>query len=266
MLKERGCSNYTNGKETGWTKIDANNIHYSQLNQTIRRIISEGIKKIELHNVYGQRYLGTNLYPYDTKDLQLKIYGTPGNDTGVFLNGPTIEVFGNVQDACGNTMNAGEIVVHGNAGDILGYAMRGGNIYIKGNVGYRVAIHMKEYKNKVPVIVIGGTMQDFFGEYMAGGIVILLALDIKEHNRHSCFVGTGMHGGKIFVRGKMYKDQLGKEVGINPATEDELKTIAQYVKNFCAHFSEYKVKEIMDAEFIKLYPKHLRPYGKLYTY
>ena len=50
----------------------------------------------------------------------------------------------------------GLVVVNGIAGDVVGYAMRGGKILIKGDVGYRVGIHMKAYKEKFPVLVIGG--------------------------------------------------------------------------------------------------------------
>ena len=67
----------------------------------------------------------------------------------------------------GNTMNDGRVIVHGNSTDITGYSMRGGKIFIQGEVGYRVGIHMKAYKEKQPLIVIGGKAGDFFGEYMA---------------------------------------------------------------------------------------------------
>lgn len=34
--------------------------------------------------------------------------------------------------------------------------------------------HMKEYKEKVPVLVIGGRTGSFLGEYQAGGIIVVL--------------------------------------------------------------------------------------------
>ncbi|MFA5857456.1 MAG: hypothetical protein WC955_00155 [Elusimicrobiota bacterium] len=247
-------------------KLDAKGKHYTVLNQELRKAVANGAKNIEIYNVHGQRYIGTNLYPYDVANLHIKVFGTPGNDLGVFLNGPKIEVFGNTQDAVGNTMNAGEIVVHGNTGDILGYGMRGGEIYVKGNVGYRVAIHMKQFRDKVPAVVIGGAMQDFFGEYMAGGIVVLLALEMPEDHRHSSFVGTGMHGGKIFIRGNMESEQIGKEVGVTEPTEDEYRVINKYVSKYCAYFGNYQPEDIMKDKFIKLYPKILRPYGNIYAY
>lgn len=58
-------------------------------------------------------------------------------------------------------MNEGEIIVHGGIGDAAGYAMRGGRILIRDGAGYRAGIHMKAYKDKVPLMVIGGTAAAF---------------------------------------------------------------------------------------------------------
>ena len=157
-------------------KIDATGIYYRDLNSLLRSLDANGIEKIEIRNVYGQRYIGTDL----DNHLNIDIYGTPGNDLGAFMNGANITVHGNVQDACGNTMNHGKIVVHGRAGDLVGHSMRGGKIFIRDDAGYRVGIHMKEYLGKRPTIVIGGTAQDFLGEYMAGGVLVVLGLNMKE--------------------------------------------------------------------------------------
>jgi len=154
-------------------RINAKGIHYRALNEWIRKALAVDIREIVLEQVNGQRYIGDGL----SGDVRITVNGTPGNDLGAFMDGPTIEVFGNAQDALGNTMNAGKILIHGHAGDIIGYAMRGGKIFIRGDVGYRVGIHMKAYKDLHPVIIVGGVAQDFLGEYMAGGSIILLGLD-----------------------------------------------------------------------------------------
>lgn len=73
-------------------------------------------------------------------------------------------------------MNDGAIFVHGSSGDATGYAMRGGKIYVRGNAGYRAGIHMKAYREKQPVLIIGGEAGSFLGEYQAGGIIIVLGL------------------------------------------------------------------------------------------
>ena len=122
--------------------IDAENVYYKQLNEAVRGAFADGAKTVVIKNVNGQRYIGTGI---KGKDLRIEVRGTPGNDMSMFLDGPTVEVFGNAQDGVGNTMNAGTVIVHGDAGDVLGYGMRGGRVFIKGDVGYRVGIHMKAY-------------------------------------------------------------------------------------------------------------------------
>jgi glutamate synthase domain-containing protein 3 len=243
-------------------KIDASGIFYRELNARLRDIVSNGTQRIELHNVYGQRYIGTDI----NKTVEIEVFGTPGNDLGAFMNGPRIIVHGNAQDGCGNTMNEGEIIIHGHAGDIIGLSARGGKIFIRENVGYRTGIHMKEYQDKKPVIVIGGTAQDFFGEYMAGGVLILLGLNLSEGEHHkSKFIGTGMHGGVIYLRGSIEDYQLGREVSIAELEEKDHWTLEQFVGEFAAHFN-YNAEDILKHHFIKLFPRWLRPYGRLYAY
>ena len=242
--------------------IDARGLHYRELNRILRESVLRGAKEISLHNVAGQRYIGTNL----GRPVKVRIYGTPGNDLGAFMDGPQIEVYGNAQDGVGNTMNSGQVVVHGGGGDIVGMSMRGGKIFIKGDVGYRCAIHMKEYEDKKPVLVIGGTAHDFLGEYMAGGIVVLLGIDLEDGQPHpGRFIGTGMHGGAIFLRGRVEEFQLGKGVKLSEITEEDEALLDNIVDDFCQHFG-YDPGEILSSSpFIKLTPKSLRPFEELYS-
>jgi len=243
-------------------KVDASGVYYRELNDILREALVNGTRRVELRNVYGQRYIGTDL----DKPIEIEIFGTPGNDLGAFMNGPRIIVHGNAQDGCGNTMNEGEIIIHGHAGDIIGLSARGGKIFVREDVGYRAGIHMKEYQGKRPVLVIGGTAQDFLGEYMAGGILILLGLNLKESEYHKArFIGTGMHGGVIYLRGNVEEHQLGKEVGVAQLGDNDRQVLQQLVGEFAAHFG-YDAGEILQYKFIKLFPRWLRPYGRLYAY
>src|SRR5512144_2104682 len=180
-------------------KIDAQGVYYKDLNRKIREAVASGAEKIELVNVNGQYFIGDGI----NRPVTITINGVPGNDLGAFLNGATIVVKDNGQDNIGNTMNAGKVVVHGHAGDVLGYGMRGGRLHILKDVGYRVGIHMKSYQDNKPVLIAGGTAGDFFGEYMAGGVLILLGMqcDTQPKAKHGHNLGTGMHGGVIYVRG-----------------------------------------------------------------
>jgi glutamate synthase domain-containing protein 3 len=163
-------------------------------------------------------------------------------------------------------MNDGGIIIHGHAGDILGLSARGGKIFVREDVGYRAGIHMKEYQDKKPVVVIGGTAQDFLGEYMTGGILILLGLNLKGGEQHKAnFIGTGMHGGVIYLRGGIQNLQLGKEVGIAELDEKDHLILKELVGEFASCFG-YDTEEILKHKFTKLFPLYLRPYGRLYAY
>jgi glutamate synthase domain-containing protein 3 len=243
-------------------QIDAFGLHYRELNTKLRQAVSEGVTRIDLYNVYGQRYLGTDLH----QSVEIHIHGTPGNDLASFMDGPRIIVHGNAQDGCANTMNGGEVIVHGRAGDATGHSMRGGKVFIRDDVGYRVAIHMKEFRDQRPAVVIGGTAQHFLGEYMAGGVLLVLGLTLHPQDRHvASYVGTGMHGGVMYIRGELAPHQLGKEVGQVDLEDSDHELIGELVTEFVGHFG-HDPQQILSKPFSKLVPLSLRPYGRLYAY
>ncbi|MCS7150502.1 MAG: hypothetical protein RMI93_07190 [Caldimicrobium sp.] len=244
-------------------ELEVSPYHYSQVNRILREAIEKGERELVLRGVNGHRYLLAGV----SQSVRVEIYGTPGLDLGAFMRGPEIRVYGNVQDGAGNTMDEGKIIVHGMAGDVVGYAMRGGKIHIYGDVGYRVGIHMKAYMQKIPVIVIGGKAGDFLGEYMAGGVIILLGMNSNYPERPlaGLFLGTGMHGGAIYVRGKVKESQLG--AGLKPyplETEDE-KILETHLKDYCEDFG-LNLSDVLKEDFLKIIPYTHRPYGKLYAY
>jgi glutamate synthase domain-containing protein 3 len=242
--------------------IKAKNIYYQELNRMIREAIAAGEKEIDLIGVNGQRYIADGI----KQKVRIVIDGVPGNDLSAFMDGPTVIVKTNAQDGVGNTMNNGKVVIHGDAGDVLGYGMRGGKLFIKGSVGYRIGIHMKSYKNQIPVIIVGGRAADFFGEYMAGGILVLLGLTCKNNQPIvGNYLGTGMHGGQIFIRGNVEKYQLGAEVGIQELGPQDYKLLEPLLQEYCEDFN-LDYNEIMKQPFIKLVPVSHRPYGSLYAY
>lgn len=238
--------------------INADGLHYKELNERVRSAAASGARRIVLENVLGQRYIGAGM----TDRVRIEIHGTPGNDLASFMDGPTIVVRGNGQDGIGNTMSGGVVVVHGHAGDIVGHSMRGGQIYIKGDVGYRTGIHMKAYKGHQPLIVVGGRTGDFLGEYMAGGRLVVFGLAGRPPVGR--FVGTGIHGGVILVRGRVDEALLAKEAAVVPLDEADLKALSRAKERFCHYFGVDPSE--LEGEFTKLVPKSSRPYEKLYAY
>ncbi|MFO8011388.1 MAG: hypothetical protein R6U89_11375 [Dehalococcoidia bacterium] len=244
-------------------QIDAWGLEHRGVNAALREAVAGGAESIELHNVFGQRYIGTDL----NRPVEISIYGTPGGDLGSFMKGPKITVYGNAQDDTGNTMDDGEIVVHGHAGDLTALSARGGRIFIRDYVGYRAGIHMKEYGEQRPVVVVGGSAQDFLGEYMAGGVLLVLGLDLQPGQYHrNNFIGTGIHGGVIYLRGKVHDYQLGKEVGVRELDESDWDLIRPLIQEYGTLFDRDPEEIVSRGEFSKLYALSLRPYGTLYAY
>ncbi len=250
------------GSEGTTIHVDARGVPYRELNARLRELVQQGAEEIILHGVMGQRYLGTNV----RRKVRITIDGIPGNDLGAFMDGPEIQVLGNAQDGCGNTMNSGRITIHGSAGDIVGHSMRGGKILVRDNAGYRVGIHMKEYGAVRPTIVIGGTAQHFMGEYMAGGVLVVLGRRLGADQPHpSHLVGTGMHGGVIYLRGKVDTSLLGKEVGQAPLEPEDDWLLQQLIWEYASTF-QVPAEPLLSRPFAKLVPLTKRPYGRLYAY
>jgi len=235
-------------------QISAQNLDFKELNQMVRATTED----ICINECYGQRFIGSAM-----KGKSLTINGTPGNALGAYLDGGTIEVNGNAQDAVGDTMNDGKIIVHGNTGDALGYAMRGGSIFVQGDSGYRTGIHMKEYKDRKPVIIIGGKVGSFLGEYLAGGIIVVLGLETDEIPLGN-FTGTGMHGGKIFIRTEKELANLPAQVIAELCSSEDLKEIELYVSEFAKYFG-VDAGTILKDRFYILKPNAKNPYKQLYT-
>ncbi len=235
--------------------MDAKGLDYKTLNAHLRSMDADCC----LTGCCGQRFIATGM-----SNLSLTIDGVPGNALGAYLNGASITVNTNAQDAVGDTMNEGKIVIHGNIGDAAGYAMRGGKIYVKGSAGYRAGIHMKEYKEKVPVLVIGGVAGSFLGEYQAGGIIIVLGLDTNGHKIVGNFPCTGMHGGKMFLRGDCSEIKFPRQVTAKEATDEDMEEIKKYLFEYCELFG-YDKEKIFDRPFTIVTPDSKNPYKQMYV-
>ena len=235
--------------------IDVAGLSHSAVNEQIRTTPED----VVLEKCCGQRFIAAGF-----SENKIEIEGIPGNALGAYLNGAEINVNGNAQDAVGDTMNDGKIVIRGNVGDAVGYAMRGGEIYIKGNAGYRAGIHMKEYKEKRPVIVIGGKCGSFLGEYQAGGIIIVLGLTDDSKKIVNNFPFTGMHGGKVFLRSDAKGIDFPQNVTASAASEEDLGSIEKYIDEFCRQFDIDK-ETVMNSPFTKIEPDSKNPYKQMYV-
>ncbi len=236
--------------------INAKDMDFTQLNNEVRNTSAE---EIIIDNCNGQRYIASGM-----GEKQMTINGVPGNDLGCYLNGATIRVKSNAQDATGDTMNEGTIIIEGSSGDATGYAMRGGRIFVRDNAGYRAGIHMKAYQKHHPLVVIGGEAGCFLGEYQAGGTIIVLGLNSKKKIPVGAFCGTGMHGGRMYLRCEELPSDLPKQVQAASATPEDMAEIDDYLEEFCQNFGISK-QEVLSKHFFVLTPNTKNPYKALYT-
>ena len=241
-------------------RIDARDLHYTPLNQQVRKAICEGAKEIVIDNVLGQRFIADGIRG---NDVTLTVNGVPGGDLAMFMSGPTVIVNGNADHAPGNTMNQGKVIIHGSAGDATAHSMRGGRVYVRDNIGYRGGIHMKQYMEKRPIVVVGGSARAFLGEYMAGGLLIVLGLKgqppVAERG-----VGSGIHGGEIYVRGTVDEKYLGVGAKQEPATPGQMAIIKPIIEDFAKAFG-IDAAPLVSASYSRIAAVSARPFASKYT-
>lgn len=235
--------------------IDARELDFKAINEQLRSVSSECL----ITGCCGQRFIAAGM-----AGKHIAIEGVPGNALGAYLNGASVTVKANAQDAVGDTMNAGEIIVNGSIGDAAGYAMRGGRIFVKGNAGYRAGIHMKAYEDKSPLMVIGGRAGNFLGEYQAGGTIIVLNLYEPKKSIVGAFPCTGMHGGKMVLRGDCSDIDFSPQVTAGPADENGLCEIRKDLTDFCSIF-DIDIDEVMSSSFTVVRPDSKNPYREMYV-
>ena len=236
--------------------ITAGQKNFTELNKEIRACADADIT---IENAMGQRYICSGL-----SGRRVTITGIPGNALCAYLDDCRVEVMGNAQDATGDTMNAGELIIHGSCGDATGYAMRGGTILVEGNVGYRAGIHMKQYGSKIPLLVIGGRAGSFLGEYQAGGIILVLGLHKDGRPIVSNFPCTGMHGGKLILRGNAEGILFPAQVTVSRAEGAVLEEIDGYLRRYSDLFGE-DYEALAASPYTLVQPSSNDPYRQMYV-
>lgn len=239
--------------------IDCRELGYQELNGKLHK----NHREYRLTGCCGQRFIAAGM-----SGKHITIEGIPGNALGAYLNGASITVQANAQDAVGDTMNEGKIVVYGSIGDAAGYAMRGGQIFVRDNAGYRAGIHMKAYGDKTPALIIGGFAGSFLGEYQAGGTILVLGRNLSEQGKtHPIvgnFPGTGMHGGKMFLRGDCSRIRFPGQVTVRKSSPQELAEIRPLALEYGRLFG-CDTEELLQAEFTTVLPDSKNPYRQMYV-
>ena len=217
-------------------------------------------EEIAITGCLGERYIGCGM-----KSGIMHIKGTPGNGLAAYLDGGTVYVDGNAQDAAADTMNAGLVAVRGSAGDALAYGMRSGRVYILGDAGYRAGVHMKAYEDNKSILVIGGRSGSFLGEYLAGGIIVVLGLGHDGEDITGYFCGNGMYAGTIYLRtDKTPKNLSDKLIKRNVGEEEKENILKPIIADFASVFS-MPVSDCLKGGFIAIEADKTKSYSQLYA-
>jgi glutamate synthase domain-containing protein 3 len=137
-------------------------------------------------------------------------------------------------------------------------------VYVRDNIGYRGGIHMKEYQEKRPLLVVGGSARAFLGEYMAGGLIIVLGRNDGEPVTERG-IGSGIHGGEIYIRGDVQERFLGTGAVIRPYGAEQKRLVASFVRDFSSAM-DLDPAPFLDAEYTRIGPMSSRPFAGKYTW
>ncbi len=219
-------------------QLDGERIESRVLEEKVQEAVASGECNLKIL-AFGQHGIGGRLWQAGDDKVHVRVEGPPGQRLGSmgFAN-TTIEVHGPASDDTG-WLNAGaEIIIHGHAGNGTANAMAQGIVRVAGNIGARgMTMTKSNPRFAPPELWVLGSVGDYFGEFMAGGIAVVCGVDPQDRNNvlgYRPFVG--MVGGKAFFRGPHggYSQRDAKLVPIGDDDwqwlQDNLKVFVQRIR------------------------------------
>ncbi len=184
-------------------KINGRRIESRLLEEHIQSAVAQGHSRL-LIEAYGQHGIGGRLWCSGSRQVRLRIKGPVGQRVGSMgFPNTVIDVDGPASDDVG-WLNAGAtIVVHGNATNGTANAMAQGRVFVAGSIGAR-GMTMTKYNPRFepPELWVLGSVGDYFGEFMAGGIAVVCGHNPQGGGNVLGYRPlVGMVGGKVYFRG-----------------------------------------------------------------
>ena len=222
------------------------------------RVLEEIIQgAVEKHHTdlkveaYGQHGIGGRLWKSGTSPVRVRIEGHPGQRIGSMgFPNTFIEVMGPASDDVGWLNGGATIVVHGNAANGCCNAMAQGKVYIDGNIGAR-GMTMTKHNPRFdpPELWVLGSVGDYFGEFMAGGIAVVCGINPQNPDNvlgYRPFVG--MVGGKTFFR-RPHAGYSETDAKLIPISESDWAWLQENLKIYLAHIGkEHLFAELADPQ------------------
>jgi len=184
-------------------KVDGHRIESRVLEEQIQEAVAQGHTRLHI-KAYGHHGIGGRLWKAGDQKVHVKITGPVGQRTGSLgFENTLVEIMGSTSDDIG-WLNAGaEIIVHGNATNGACNGMAQGKVFVAGNIGARGMTMTKQNPRfDPPELWVLGSVGDYFGEFMAGGIAVVCGHESQDADNVLGYRPlVGMVGGKVLFRG-----------------------------------------------------------------
>jgi NADPH-dependent glutamate synthase beta subunit-like oxidoreductase/glutamate synthase domain-containing protein 3/NAD-dependent dihydropyrimidine dehydrogenase PreA subunit len=184
-------------------RVDGIRLESRILEEQIQDAVNRGHRRIKVHAV-GQHGLGGRLWRAGTEAVFVSIDGPTGQRVGSMgFPNTHIEILGHASDDVG-WLNAGAtITIHGNTGNGACNAMAQGKVRVAGSIGARgMTMTKRNPRFDPPELWVLGSVGDYFGEFMAGGTVVVCGHHPQTPDNVLGYRPlVGMVGGRVFFRG-----------------------------------------------------------------
>jgi NADPH-dependent glutamate synthase beta subunit-like oxidoreductase/glutamate synthase domain-containing protein 3/NAD-dependent dihydropyrimidine dehydrogenase PreA subunit len=218
------------------------------LEEIMQKAVAQGNRVINV-KAFGQHGLGGRLWSAGSQPVYVKIDGHPGQRVGSMgFPNTLIEVMGPVSDDVG-WLNAGaKIVVHGNAANGAANAMAQGNIYVGGSIGSRGMTMTKQNPRfSPPELWVLGSVGDYFGEFMAGGIAVVCGHRPQNPDNVLGYRPlVGMVGGRVFFRGP-HQGYSQTDAKLTPLSDDAWRWLHTHLQDYLKNIRRKELLEILSV-------------------
>jgi methylamine---glutamate N-methyltransferase subunit B len=206
--------------------LDCAGLTTREINQSIKRLASEGENEIHLLNPEARHSLGVAVF----SPIKIVVEGTAGYYCGAMGDGATFHIQGNTGWSVGECMLSGEIIVERNSASGTGASIRGGTVVVKGHAGSRTGISQKG-----GLIVVGGDTGYMTGFMMQKGVMIICGNAAEG-------LGDSMYAGTIYLGGEV--SELGNDAVLTAMTQEDrqflTETLARYGLSDKRAISDFK--------------------------
>ena len=220
-------------------KQDGLRIESRVLEELLQQAVQSGQRRIRVE-AFGQHGIGGRLWKAGNEAVKIKITGQAGQRVGAMgFPNTHIDVMEPASDDVG-WLNAGAtIVVHSHAGNGVANAMAQGKVYVAGNIGSR-GMTMTKHNPRFapPELWVLGSVGDYFGEFMAGGVAVVCGHDPQTPDNVLGYRPlVGMVGGSVFFRGPQQGYSTADAV-LRALTDDDWGWLQEGLSDFLSRVGQ----------------------------